>query len=208
MYCHDHRDWANYIKLAEWSCNKKVCSVTGYSPSTLQFGRELPTPFSIESENGKENSGESPLPKFLQSVKQAHARALRIAGERQRKFKEKQKQIYDKGRREHKFKLGDSVYLKSVNLSNAIKNEMAAFHAKFKGPYTIVRSFGANNFLVSSPKSKNCIKVNAGQLRPDVEPPTFVRDRRDFMAGYGRHNRKPGSDHPRMRYNFRQRTRD
>ena len=85
---------------------------------------------------------------------------------------------------------------------------MASFLAKFKGPFTISRSIGANNFLIASQNSVKTLKVHADQLRLAVESPDFVTDNRDFMKEYGRHSGEPAGRGPKMRYNFRQRARN
>jgi hypothetical protein len=209
MYCEDHKNWYHFLKQAEWASNQKVCSVTGFSPNTLQFGRDLPSPFSLDVSDIKvrDDNVVVSMPKYLEQAKNAFERAIKLADDRQHKVKVKQKLNYDKGRRPHHFKLGDRVYLKAVNLSSALKNEMASFHAKFKGPFIISRLIGANNFLIALPNSSKTWKVNADQLRAAVDPPSFVRNHHEFMSDYYKRSRKQESGGPKMKYDFRQRLR-
>ena len=205
MYSGDHRSWPDFLVQMEWALNQKVSQLTGFSPNMLHFGRELPGTF----DTGRIDEGEEEVflsyPDYVEKMKISLNSALETAGKIQFREKEKQKKRYDKGRRAHTFKIGDLVYLKAVNLSSAIKHQVAGLKPKFKGPYRIVKKFNSNNFEIDHCETKLRYKVNCDQLRHAFPRPDFVSCNKDFTSDYRR--RRPSDDpgKPLQKYDFRER---
>ena len=108
----------------------------GFSPFELLYGRDVCRPLDILREEWITSSeAELDMLSLMMDVKEQMQLAKEIIEKNAKEVKAKQKEYYNRGTREIKFKVGDKVLLL---LPSGPKN----FVAKWQGPYRIVKKTG------------------------------------------------------------------
>lgn len=132
----NHECWSDYLPAIRFSLNSTRSESTGYSPAYLSFGRELRNISDVSHDTRPIISDENFIPQitpFLSKLNEVVKSAREINEIQQ----DKRKFYADKKRREHNFKIGDLVLVKTQILSNKEKRVTSKFVPKRDGPYRI-----------------------------------------------------------------------
>ncbi|RLU16082.1 hypothetical protein DMN91_011900 [Ooceraea biroi] len=138
----NHRAWHRQLPELVFAANTAVHEGTGYTPASLTYGRELPTPGSVRLEHEDEDEGEAePHPNRQPRAKRlGHMRdAYQMATLRQQEATERQGRYYNLRRRDWRPEAGDAVMKREHPLSNAAENFAGKLAPKYTGPYMVRR---------------------------------------------------------------------
>jgi hypothetical protein len=182
MYADDHSDWDKCLNVIAFAVRTSENETTGFSPARLTFGEELRSPFDTlpnELGLGENNDGnfvEQDAAKVVAEMHEKLQSTYEVAKKNCLEAHERQKQIYDKGRKNHKFKVVEWVWRRAHTLSSADKGVAKSLSKPFDGPYLICDAFGDNNFCLDNAYGASVGTCNADQLRPYNKPPGWALD--------------------------------
>lgn len=134
-----HTSWINWVRIIESCINEVYHDSTGFSPCEIQL-REKPTRFWetwIERTNDKITYNQK-LELVIKNIKRhGKARADR----------------YNSSHKLSKFKLGDVVLVKALNVSDTKNKKMGKLFPLYEGPYTLKRQVGEATFVLENPRT-------------------------------------------------------
>lgn len=181
MVSYHGNDWANHLSTIEYAHATLVSSSTKLSPFTIDTGRQ---PRSITQSEFSSSTEDIPLVEYAQRFVNERKKLVELARKNLLAAQERQKQYYDKKRREVKFVEGDLVLLSTKNLSLRIaadgakdkKNKLAA---KRIGPFRISKMLSENVARLELPEKLSRLHptFNVELLTHYVENPTKFKTR-------------------------------
>ncbi|POM80953.1 LOW QUALITY PROTEIN: Retroelement [Phytophthora palmivora] len=124
-------DWDKHLALAEFAYNRQYQATIQMSPFRADLGYEprLPVDLHLPDE----------LPATAIEFVSSQQKILRDLQAKARQGAEKMKLLYDRGRREQKFEIGDMVLISTQNLTpgniGAVRRKFAA---RWIGPYEVI----------------------------------------------------------------------
>ena len=160
--------------LKEWDCTLKYLllayrdsphSVTGFSPFTLMFGREVRGPLELLRTSWVDEDVEDcNVSEWLVGVKLKMAEMAELVSDRERVAKTKMKKYYDKPAKAKHFDVGEMVLVRRP-----------ALHGKFErawdGPFQVGKVVSPVTYLIQRPGHSSRSKViHANLLRKWVTP--------------------------------------
>jgi hypothetical protein len=131
-----HSKWDEYLPEVGLALRTAVSDSTGYSPSMLNLGREITTPFDRRLENEDEDELESRIEyknALINRLESVYARA-RLNME---KAQQQQAKYYDMRHKKVNFEKGDLVCLRTHYKSEKDKKVMKKLSYRWIGPYMI-----------------------------------------------------------------------
>jgi hypothetical protein len=125
-------DWEERLTAAEFVCNTATNASTGYSPFTLNAGRNPEVPANLFTPNDNKVQATTDFLLELNNLTKKAKDNLARAKERQERFA-------NQSRRELTFKVGDQVLLSSKNIhpESQTGRPKKKLQARFLGPFTI-----------------------------------------------------------------------
>lgn len=157
-----HKDWDKYLPEFRFALNSAVHESTEVTPAELNLSRLLKGPM---------DAGLSPqlggpdTPAYATANQIAEFKKL-VNGNMQ-KAKQRQKQNYDKGRRDGTFSDEDHVWVRTHPYSKADRSFSAKLAPRWKGPYRVIRKVGPLNFeVVLEDTGEDLRVVKVTQLKP------------------------------------------
>lgn len=144
IYCEDtHQKWAIILKQIENCHNSTIHCSTNYSPDFLVFGKKYKS--SVEGglciEEGHED---------LNEARKRAAENLLYNATRRSKY-------YDSNHRIVKYKIGQTVKLRTWPKSDSLKHECAKLFYKYKGPYVVAAIPYENVYTLMQQNTKRII---------------------------------------------------
>ena len=141
---------------------------TRVSPAFLNYGRHLRPPKSLRRQ--LEDKDVQPVEILEEEVWSERIKKLDYLRDLVIRFidsaQTRQKQNYDKGRRDIQFEVGDWVLRESHVLSNPAKNISAKLVPNFETPVRIVKKLSPVVYEVETGEGNRIPKVHITQLRP------------------------------------------
>ena len=145
----DLKLWDRHLKYLLFAYRDTPHMVTGFSPFTLLFGREVKGPLSLvhsswldgESE-GVEASG------WLTALKEQMSLMSAVVTEREKLAKAKMKVAFDKHAKEKSFSVGEAVLVRRPGLQRKLGDS-------WDGPYQILEKISPLNYKVETPGRKS-----------------------------------------------------
>lgn len=156
----DHKDWDRFLPHVLFAYNTSVHDVTGMTPYFLLFGYEPTLPIDAAL-NLPVNQIEHPF--SLQNIHYAQE-ARKLANLKIQQSQLKNKERFDKKRKEIRFEPGDLVYISKPYRKPGLSEKL--LH-QFSGPYTVIRETAPNNYEVENNKGKSDI-VSVERMKPYV----------------------------------------
>ena len=133
--------------------NKSVHGVTKETPHFLLHGQDPIEPDDISGKLRSARHTNTEYHKFLKNLTEALEKA-------KANIDAKAKTYYDQHAKEHNFKEGTPVFLKTFRRTGK-------FHDKFQGPYIIVKKIGDVNYVLCEPKNENIrFIVHVNRIKP------------------------------------------
>lgn len=132
-----HDDWDEHLATLEFAYNDSLQASTGYTPFFTVYGRHPYSPLSLfypPSRRVEEAETVSAFADRMQSLYRRVRLAILAAQKRQADFA-------NRSRREHVFKVGDLVWLRSVfrRKHMTVLNARAKFNPNWLGPFAVKR---------------------------------------------------------------------
>lgn len=157
-------DWEDGLPWILLAIREVVQESTGFSPNELVFGHTVRGPIAVLADEW--NITDPPenvldyVSGFRYRLYEARAIALRKLG----KSQEKMQRLFDRKVKLRSFQVGDKVLALLPVLSSP-------FQARFSGPYTIVKCYTNNNYLLSTPDRRKKVQVcHVNLLKPYLSP--------------------------------------
>lgn len=160
----DHRSWDEDVPLIQWALNSTVNNSTNVSPFLLNFGRE--PVFSGEDFHllGNHTTRDRvPVPQLLQKFREIRDKAK----EHLQKAQESYRRQYDKNTRPTSFVVGERVWRRNRELSNAGRRFSQKLAPRYV-PSTIVQILGRDTYIIKDEGERaTTSKVHANDLLRD-----------------------------------------
>ena len=159
------KEWDITLKYLLLAYRDSPHSVTGFSPFTLMFGREVKGPLEVLRTSWSEGDGEDcSVAEWLVGVKARMSEMAELVSDREKVAKDKMKAYYDKGAKVKSFLVGEKVLVRRP-----------ALHGKFDkawdGPFEVAKVVSPVTYLIKRPghsSQSKCIHTNL--LRKWVTP--------------------------------------
>jgi hypothetical protein len=173
-------DWCRYLSLVEFAYNNSVQASTLHTPFYLNHGRHPLSPLATVVPS---RSATPAVTEYVQGMQDA----LKSARSNILSAQQRQKVYADRKRRDHPFKVGDSVLLaaRQNQLPPGLSSKLSA---KYFGPFPIIAAVGTHAFKLELPESVTIHPVfHVSQLKPFIpsaveavptQPPPVYADRR------------------------------
>ena len=144
-YCMENeKDWDQGIPYVLFATREVPNESLGFSPFELVFCHEVRGPLKVVKERWLSNENSSGLLKTVTDLKDKLRRAWEVAGENLTFSQRKMKTWYDQRARERVFQEGDQVLV-------LLPVQGKPLHAKYSGPYKVIKRVGDVNYLISTP---------------------------------------------------------
>ena len=147
----DLKLWDRHLKYLLFAYRDTPHTVTGFSPFTLLFGREVKGPLSLIHSSWLDNDSvgvEANV--WLVNLKEQMALTSAVVSEREKLAKAKMKVAFDKHAREKTFSVGEEVLVRKP----ALKSKMGD---SWDGPYKILEKISPLNYKVETPGRRSKI---------------------------------------------------
>ena len=214
MFCRDHRRWADNINQIEFALNNRPNFVLPFVPSYLHFGRQLRDPYDLqeieETIVDPPEDGPDQQKQYVSQLQERMRTAMQVSRLAQEKALQKRAKQYNKGRRPHHFKVGDTVRMKLVHLSNAARGIVGKLEPKWSTALKIKRQTSTNTFILEDEVTLREFRVNVDRMKKVHPPPDFGLE--NFCQNEEMYRKKNPSEvsmlnKPKIRYNFREQDR-
>jgi len=169
-------NWDQALPLVLFAYREVPVETLGYSPFELLFARSVRGPLSLLkhtwlSEEELQGSKQSVL-EFVLETRERLRNAIDMANEHASAERSKAKLWYDRKARLRTFEVGDKVLV-------LLPTPGKGLHAKYSGPYEIIKRIGSLDYVVATPDRRKMQRVcHINLLRPyrdrdlKVFPPT------------------------------------
>lgn len=138
-YCQD--DWTDWLSLAEFTCNNRIHSSTGYSPFWLNYGRHPTSSFSPPPTSVVEAA--TAFAQCMIDTQLLAEKALHEAADMMKRFYNESHQTTPS------FKVGDLVLLSNTNLRST--HPARKLDDKHFGPFRITEKISPVNYQLDVP---------------------------------------------------------
>ena len=149
----DLKTWDKQLKCLLFAYRDTPHCVTGFSPFTLLFGRDVKGPLellrSLWIEGADENAS---VGEWLLSVKARMLEMSEIVSDRELKAKQNMKKFYDKSARVKSFSAGEMVLVRKPGLHSKLGDS-------WEGPYQIERQVSPVTYKIQVPGKPNQSKL-------------------------------------------------
>ena len=163
------KEWDVTLKYLLLAYRDTPHSVTGFSPFTLMFGREVKGPLEILRDSWSEGDGDDcSVAEWLVGVKVKMSEMAELVSDREKVAKAKMKAYYDKGAKVKSFLVGEKVLVRRP-----------ALHGKFDkawdGPFEVAKVVSPVTYLIRRPGHSSRSKcIHSNLLRRWVDPVEVV----------------------------------
>ena len=139
------KNWDKQLKFLLFAYRDTPHYVTGFSPFTLLFGRDVRGPLEFLSSSWLESEGdEANVFEWLDSVKARMVEMAEVVSDREKKVKSDMKKFYDRSARMKSFSVGDMVLVRKPGLQ-------AKLGDFWEGPYQIDQQSSPVTYKVQVP---------------------------------------------------------
>ena len=166
----NHRTWDKHLHEFRHALNTATQSSTKVSPAYLNFGRHPEPVKSLRREvEQRVNIVKITEDQWIQRMKE-------LDGLRDLVYKnigeatEKQKEKFNKGRKDVRYFIGNKVLLKTHILSDAVKGVNAKLEPVYEGPYTIKEVIAPYVYELDMGNSKRLTVAHSSELKRYIEP--------------------------------------
>lgn len=150
-----HKDWDTYLPEIGFALRSTVNRSTGYAPSSLNLGRELPNPMeTVLADRSGVPGATSARAEYATQLREKLAEALHKARHNLSTARAQQKAQYDRTRRNVHYEVGDLVMRRHHVLSNASKQFAASLAPKWSGPYRVREKVSSLVYRLANMKGK------------------------------------------------------
>ena len=149
----DLKFWDKELKYLLFAYRSTPHCVTGFSPFTLMFGREVRGPLDVLQDSWLEGDCENAeVCDWLSSIQAKMSEMAKIVGDRERVAKSKMKEYYDRTAKVKVFEAGDMVLV----WKPGIHSKMGA---SWEGPYQVDCQVSPVNYKIQVPGKSHQSKI-------------------------------------------------
>ena len=161
----DLRNWDKLLKYVLFAYRETPHSVTGYSPFTLLFGREVRGPLALlRSSWAESNEGSCDVGEWLSDVKARMCEMSELVSTREGKAKLAMKKYYDRTATVKTFEPGNMVLVRKPILQGKL-------NTSWEGPYEIDKQISPVTYSVQVPgKPHKCKVLHCNLLKKWTTP--------------------------------------
>lgn len=150
-----HKDWDTYLPEIGFALRSTVNRSTGYAPSFLNLGRELPNPMeTVLADRSGVPVASSARAEYAAQLREKLAEVLRKARSNLGTARAQQKAQYDRSHRNVHYEVGDLVLRRHHVLSDASKQFAASLAPKWSGPYRVREKVSSLVYRLANMKGK------------------------------------------------------
>lgn len=170
-----HDDWDQHLAALEFAYNTSVHASTGFTPAYLNYGQHPDTPLSLQVYDVDPTPRDANAEAFVGRM----AKDLELARARLKEAQERQAEYYNKGRRQHNFRVGDKVLLshkftEHLPIVVAVPGAAPKLGARGWGPFEVTEVINDIAIRLKLPVQwKMHPVVSASYLIPFRESPVF-----------------------------------
>ncbi|XP_031500328.1 uncharacterized protein LOC116264325 [Nymphaea colorata] len=169
--------WVKYLPWAEWSYNMSHHSSTGMTPYEGVYGVPPPSIPRYEGGTAEDDNVDCELrtrEEVLESLRQNILKA-----------QNRMKQVYDKGRQDREFTVGDYVWLKRLPLKqrSLMGQPYSKLLSRYYGPYPVIQKVWKAAYRLGLPRTAQVHPVfHVTRLKPHVgDVPTLIEQVPDSL---------------------------
>ena len=141
----DLKLWDKQLKYLLFAYRDTPHCVTGFSPFTLMFGRDVKGPLELVRSDWLEGKGEdASVGDWLINVKARMAEMSEIVSDREKKAKKDMKHFYDRSAKMKNFVEGEMVLVRKPGLHSKLGDS-------WEGPYQIVKQISPVTYKIQVP---------------------------------------------------------
>jgi hypothetical protein len=158
MLCQDNQgNWDDFLAGVVHAYNTSVHATTGYSPSFLVFGREIPLAF----DPARPILQLQKVSNYVEHLSRYRKIILKAANDNVRRQQQMAKQRHDRNRQAPVYEIGQLVFMKRHG--NGSK-----FDERQSGPFRIIGEVGNNHltYLIASDHTTGQYQVHVNDLNP------------------------------------------
>ena len=149
----DLKYWDRHLKYLLFAYRDTPHCITGFSPFSLLFGREVKGPLTLVHTSWLDGECEGvEAGVWLTALKQQMALMSKVVGEREKLAKAKMKSMFDKSAKEKTFAVGDLVLVRKPGLKKKLGDS-------WDGPYEITEKISPLNYKIQTPGGSRRSKV-------------------------------------------------
>ena len=165
----DLKYWDRHLKYLLFAYRDIPHCVTGFSPFSLLFGRDVKGPLELVHNSWLEGECEGVhVSDWLIGLKQQMVEMAAIVGDRERKAKNEMKRVYDRSAKLKVFDVGDMVLVRKPGLRCKMGDA-------WEGPYEILEQRSPVTYKVQLPGSTHRSKIlHCNMLRRWTTPATMI----------------------------------
>jgi hypothetical protein len=134
----DQRNWDLYVSSTCFAYNTAVHSTTGYTPSYLEYGRELRLPSDLVM-NDQQTPKNNSHTEYATELKKRLSKAFECSRETLESSHRTQKHYYDRWARGNVYKEGDLVMWKDQKTRNG---RCMKLNKPWTGPWKVIKRLG------------------------------------------------------------------
>jgi hypothetical protein len=146
-----HGNWDVHIQKFALVLRSMMNDTTQVSPALLNLGREIQLPIDRSLQSEQSQNYEAEAQKLAQEIPLALKQIIKFVRNNIFKAHQINKVYFDAKRRDVHFEVGQLVYVRNHELSNADKNRAKKFCKKWIGPFKILSKF-QYTYILDMPK--------------------------------------------------------
>ncbi|XP_055721489.1 uncharacterized protein LOC129813225 [Salvelinus fontinalis] len=160
-YCTEmDKDWEEGLPWLLLAAREVSQESTGFSPNDLVFGHRVRGLLSVLQDDWKSHEPPQSLLSYVCDFRRRLYAAGEMAKEKLSSSQERMKGIFDRRTEPRHFSPGDQVLALLPIVGSP-------FEAKFQGPYTVVRKYTEQNYLVATPERRKAHQLcHVNLLKP------------------------------------------
>ena len=164
----DLRYWDRHLRYLLFAYRDTPHCVTGFSPFSLLFGREVKGPLGLVHSSWLDGECEvAGTGEWLVALKQQMAEMSKVVSEREKLAKAKMKQNYDRTAKSKSFEVGELVLVRKPGLKQKLGDS-------WDGPYEIVEKVSPLNYKIKVSGSKRSKVLHVNMLKKWSTPEARV----------------------------------
>lgn len=170
----EHASWEDKLPLIRFAMNTSVCDTTGQTAAYLQFGRQLRTADDIKHDIRQVIDNDNFVPEITPYLKR-FANSILDVKDRVEQKQDRQKENFDRRRRQKYYKPGDKVWVTIHPISR--NNRSRKFMPKREGPYLILTLRSPTTYEIADPANPDQVlgTYHVSALK-DYHEPEVQRD--------------------------------
>jgi hypothetical protein len=159
-----HGNWDVHLQKFALVLRTMISDTTKFSPALLNLGREIALPIDRSLQKNESIDFEKDARDLAKILPEQLKDILNFAKDRILKAHQRNKVIFDKSRRDISFEIGQLVYVRNHELSDADSNKSKKFTKKWIGPFKILKKFEMT-YIIDLPGRLNP-KRHISDLKP------------------------------------------